>query len=133
MVVAKKIKRVMSEGELAIRIEKRWITRDSLVQQIDRLEGFPPGAYRQKNSFGARVKVEGCEVGGWLALDGQFLRSRHFGVKLLSDFLRDLALDCEYVIQVTIVFFGPDVRVRARVDQLGIQMDSGPIPAHASF
>ncbi len=87
----------------------------------------------QNNVLGARVKVEGCEVGGWLALDGQFLSSRHFGVKLLSDFLRDLALDCEYVIQVTIVFFGPDVRVRARVDQLGIQMDSGPVPAHASF
>jgi hypothetical protein len=34
MVVAKK-KRVMS-GELAIRIEKGWIMRDSLVQQIDR-------------------------------------------------------------------------------------------------
>ncbi|MDQ3117730.1 MAG: hypothetical protein M3Q86_14165 [Verrucomicrobiota bacterium] len=29
------IKRVMSEGEPAIRLQKRWIARDSLVQQID--------------------------------------------------------------------------------------------------
>src|SRR5205809_7856061 len=105
MVDATEVKPTMSVGKLAIRIEKRWITRDSLVQQIDRLEAirFPPGAYRQKNIFGARVKVEGYEVGGWLALDGQFLRSRHFGVKLVCNFLCDLALDCERIGQIAIV------------------------------
>ena len=37
MVEAKEVKLVMSYGELAIRFEKRWITRHSLVQQIDSL------------------------------------------------------------------------------------------------
>ena len=38
MIEAKEVKRIMSVGELAIGIEKRWIMRDSLVQQIDCLE-----------------------------------------------------------------------------------------------
>jgi len=56
MVVAKQVKEVVSPGELAIRIEKRWITCDSLIQQLGPLErvrsfaGFPhffaiPGAF----------------------------------------------------------------------------------------
>src|SRR5262249_11878271 len=38
MIDAKPIKRVMSAGELTICIEKRWITRHGVVQQIDCLE-----------------------------------------------------------------------------------------------
>ena len=38
MVEAKGIKRVMRVSELTIRLEKRWVMRDSLIQQIGRLE-----------------------------------------------------------------------------------------------
>src|SRR5205814_2086867 len=86
MVEAVKIKRVMSVGELAIRIKKRWITRHSLVQQIDRLEAirFPPGAYRQKNIFGARVKIERADV---------TRRTVHFQSGHLREVSHNLVLD----------------------------------------
>src|SRR5262245_7458187 len=117
MVEAVKIKRVMSEGDLAIRIEKRWITRDGLGQQIDCLEVIRRPACRQKNIFGARVKIERDEIARRPPLNRQFLSSRDFGAKLLSDFLCNLALDGEQIVQIAIVLFGPDVRVRARVNQ----------------
>jgi len=38
-------------------------------------------------------------------------------MKLLGDFLRDLALNCERVIQITIAYSTPlNVRVGARID-----------------
>ena len=37
MVQAKGVELVMSRGELQVRIEKRWIARHSLVQQVDYL------------------------------------------------------------------------------------------------
>ena len=40
MVEAKEVKLVMGVGKLAIGLEKRRITRNSLVQQIGRLEQF---------------------------------------------------------------------------------------------
>src|SRR5207244_13305499 len=69
----------------------------------------------------------------WLSFNSQFLRSRDFGVELIGNFLRNLALDCEHLAQIAIVFFGPDVSVSAGVNQLRIQMNSGSIPAYASF
>src|SRR5207244_7021873 len=48
-----------------------------------------------------------------------------FRSKLLSDFLGNLALDGEQIVQIAIVLLGPDVRVRARVDQLRVHMKPG--------
>ena len=79
------------------------------------------------------VKIESDKVGGWLTLDGQFLGSRDLGVQPLGDFLRNLALDRKQVVQIALVLFGPDVRVRARVDQLRIHMKPGTAPANASL
>ena len=50
-------------------------------------------------------------------------------MKLLRDFLRDLALNCKQLVQITIVLVGPDVRVRAGVDQLRIHMKPVGDPA----
>ena len=65
----------MSQDELEIGIEKRWIMCDSLVQQIDGLQQirFPRSARLscQKKIFGASVEIEGGEVGGWWLLDCQ--------------------------------------------------------------
>ena len=66
MVEAKEVKQVMSVGELAVRLEKRWVTRDGLVQQISCLQQFRSrGTTKacQKKIFGLRVKIEGGDVG----------------------------------------------------------------------
>ncbi len=65
----------MNPGKLAIRLEKRWIMRDSLIQQIGGLAAnaaFPLAARApgQNKIFGAAIKIEGGEIGGWRALDG---------------------------------------------------------------
>ena len=58
----------MSEGELAIRLEKRWIARDSLVQQIDCLQQIRDrlSLSSQKEYFGARIEIESNEILGRL-------------------------------------------------------------------
>src|SRR6266481_8704644 len=117
MVEAVKIKRVMSVGELAIRIEKRWITRDSLVQQIDRLEAirFPPGAYRRKNIFGARVEIERADVARRRTLDCVLFARRKFRLQLICDCFCNLALNSEYVCQIAVISLSPYVPVRAGI------------------
>ncbi len=54
-------------------------------------------------------------------------------MKALCDFLRDFALDGEHVFQIAIVLLCPDVRVAARVDQLGIYVQPGSRLADAAF
>ena len=54
-------------------------------------------------------------------------------MKALSDLLRDLALDHKHVFQITIVFFRPDMRIGARIDQLGVYVKPGPSLTHAAF
>ena len=54
-------------------------------------------------------------------------------MKVLGNFLRDLTLDCEQIIQIAVVFLGPDVGVRARVDQLRVQVNPITAPACASL
>src|SRR5437016_12013174 len=128
MVKAREVRLVMSPGELTIRIEKRWIALHGLVQQIDCLteirhpvaKGCP-----RKHMTGARIEIESDEIAGRPALNRQSLSSRDFGAKLLSDFLRNLALDRKQVVQIAIVLFSPDVRVRARVDQLCVHVKPG--------
>src|SRR5207245_8640354 len=103
MVKSREVKLVMSPSELTIRIEKRWIARHGLVQQIDCLteirhpvaKGCP-----RKHMTGARIEIESNEIAGRFALNGHFLSGCNFGMKLVSDFLRDLALDCEHVVQI---------------------------------
>src|SRR5438309_829064 len=110
MVQATMVKLVMSPGELTIRIEKRWITAHSLVQQVDCLYQIRYLAAKRcppKNIIGARIELESDEIAGRPALNRQFLSRGDFSVKLLSDFLRNLALDCEQVVQIAIVLFDP--------------------------
>src|SRR5437867_8299477 len=128
MVKAREIKLVMSPGQLTIRIEKRWIARYGLVQQIDCLTEMRHPAAKgcpRKHMTGARIEIESDEIAGRPALNRQFLSSRDFSAKLLSDFLRNLALDGKQVVQIAIVLLGPDVRVRAGVDQLRVHVKPG--------
>ena len=77
-IVAKEVKNVMGPRQLTICLEKRRISRDSLVQQIDRFEQilFPSIAKERgrRKSFGARIKIEGIEVAGRCPLDSSFFR-----------------------------------------------------------
>src|SRR5882724_4230344 len=128
------IKLIMSKGQLAIPIVKRWVARDSPVQQIDSLrEILWSAVFPRKNIIGARIKIESNEIAGRFALNGKFLSGCNFGVKLLSDFLRDLALDSEHVVQIAIVLFGPNMCVGARIDQLRVEMEPGARPADAAL
>src|SRR5439155_14365227 len=118
MVEAVKIKRVMSVGELTIRIEKRWITRHSLVQQIDRLEGirFRDRACPQQNIFGARVEIERADVARRRTLDCVLFTRRKFCLQLISDCFCNLALNSEYVREIAVISLSPYVPVRARIN-----------------
>src|SRR6266487_2508471 len=135
--VAKPVKVAVHPGEEAIRLEKGWIACHRLVQQIDCLQ---PSRFRvaterrrQKEILAACVKIERDEVGGWLALNGQFLSSRDFGVQSFGDSLRDLALDGKEIVQIAIVLLSPDVGVCARVDQLRIHMKPLAGPADTAL
>ena len=48
-------------------------------------------------------------------------------MKLLSDCLRDFALDSEQVLQIAIVLFRPDVRIGSRIDQLRVYVEPAPV------
>src|SRR4029077_7707603 len=105
--VAKPVKEAVHVRQEAVRLEKRGIARHSLVQQIDCLQQIrspPTKRRRQKEILATRVKIERDEVGGWLALDGQFLSSRDLGVESFCDFFRNFALDGEIVVQIVVVF-----------------------------
>src|SRR5262249_26984357 len=73
------------------------------------------------------------EVFGWPFFDCNFLGSRDFGSKLVCNFLRDFALDCESVIDVTIVLLSPNVRVGACVDQLRVHAQLATSALHTAF
>src|SRR4030095_17149362 len=108
MVDAKEVKPIVSLGELAICIEKRWIMRDSLVQQIDCLELFCcPGRRRLEKNFAARVKIERADVGRRGAFDGVLFAWRKLGLQLFGNRARDLALNREHVRQIAVISLGP--------------------------
>src|SRR6266849_4912389 len=106
MVETKKVKRVMSVGELAICLEKRWIMRDSLVQQIDRLQKIGSRITAKdrckKKIIGARVEIERADITRRGALDGALFGWGKFCLQLVGDRLCDLALNSEYVGKIAI-------------------------------
>ena len=75
MIVAKKVKKIMSIGEFAIRLEERGIEGDCLVEQVDCLQQlrFTAGGrtHPEKNVLGASEKVERGQVGGDWLVNGQ--------------------------------------------------------------
>src|SRR5215831_10917392 len=74
MVVTEEIELVVNPGKLAIRLEKHCIMRDSLVQQIGRLQQIPSlirGVVPGENQIlGATVEIESDQIGRWCVLDG---------------------------------------------------------------
>ena len=71
----KKIELLVSQGELTIRLKKRWIMPDGLIQQINRAQKvwFCAGreiCLEKKKIFGAAVEVESGKIGSRWTLDG---------------------------------------------------------------
>jgi hypothetical protein len=113
VVEAKKIELLMCASELAVRLEKREIACDGLIQQVDRLQQirFQATAKTKLEKIpGAIVQIERNEVSCWRLFNDELLRSRNFRTKLLSDFSRKVALDRKQVIQIAVEFFRPDER-----------------------
>src|SRR6266700_4178759 len=99
MVVAKKVEAVMNASQLAVRLEKRWVTRDSLVQQISCLQQIHFGATakaRQKKILGARVQIERSDVTCWRTLDRVLFPWRKLDLELVGD-LAQIARDSAFV------------------------------------
>ena len=73
-----------------------------------------------KERLRAQVKVVSGKVGcGWF-LDRRFFAGGDLGLKLISDRLRDFALDGEDVIERSVVILRPQMRVGAAVDELRV-------------
>src|SRR6266567_1676221 len=137
MVVASAIKRIMRLCQPAIGLEKRWVTRDSLGQQIDGLQviRFPctaPGR-SQKKIFGARVEIEGGDVVCRGTFDCAFFAWRKFCLQLVGDRLCDLTLNGEHVGEIAIVRLRPEVSVGTRIDQLRVDTHAIARALDASF
>ena len=75
--MTKKIQEIVSICELTVRLEKRRVARNSLIQQAGCLDqiSVSGGAKdrRQKKAPCLRIEIEGFEIGSWLARNGHFL------------------------------------------------------------
>src|SRR6266480_167453 len=126
----------MSIGELAIRLEKRWVTRDSLLQQISRREQsrFRSTAKAgQKKIVGASVKIEGRDVVRWGLLNRILFTWRKPSLQLASNRHRDLTLNRKYIGKVAVISLRPELPVGSRIDQLRIDTYAIGSALNASF
>ena len=136
MVEAKEVKQVMSVSELAVRLEKRWVTRYGLVQQISCLQQFRSrGTAKacQKKIFGLRVKIEGGDVGRRRTFDCVLFAWREFRLKLVGNRLCNLTLNREYVRKIAVIGLRPDLPVGSRIDELRIDPHAVASTLNASF
>src|ERR1051325_8002804 len=121
MIVAKPINSDMKPGKLAIGIEKRWITLNSLLQQFDYLKmkasllaDIETQPY--KKTFGARVKVERGDVARRGTFDRVLFTWREFCLQLVRNGFGDLALNGEDISQIAIVGLRPQMPIAASIN-----------------
>ena len=137
MLVAEEINAVVSRGEQAISLKERGVTGHCLFQKIDRLqhirEVLRAETNIQQKALGLRVKIEGCDIGGRGTFDRIYFTRRKLCLKLISDCLRDLALDGKHIGQIAIIGLRPQMRVITSVDQLCVHADAVRSPLHTPF
>src|SRR4030095_10530619 len=110
MVESKPIKLAMSQGEQAMCLEKRWITRYSPIQQIDSLQQSRSRSTAkpcQKKIIGARIKIESRDVARRGAFDCVLFTWRKLGLKLLGNRLCNFALNREHVGKIAVISLSP--------------------------
>ncbi len=101
VVVASKVGNAMYSGQQTPSLYKVRIARDSFIEQLGCLRQLLPGMNWIRcigeERLGAQVKVVCCEIGcGCFSIAAFSLRG-NFGLKLVSDLLGNLTLNCEYV------------------------------------
>src|SRR6266496_5376047 len=136
MVEAKEVNQVVSMGELAVRLEKRWVTRDSLVQQISCLQQFRSrntAKACQEKIVGTRVEVDSGEVARRGTFDCTHFTWREFRLKLVGNRLCDLTLNREHIRKIAIISLPPYLSVGARIDQLRVDAHAITRALNASF
>src|SRR5205823_1350263 len=84
-------------------------------------------------SFGTLVKVERRDVSGGRFLNCRLFTRRDFGLEVVGDRVRDLALDCKNICQIAVVAFRPKMRVCPGVNQLRGYANAVPGALHAAF
>src|SRR4029453_283707 len=127
MVKAKPIKLAMSQGEQTICLEKRCITRYSLIQQIDSLQQSRSRSTAkpcQKKIIGARIKIESRNVARRGAFDCVLFTWRKLGLKLLGNRLCNFALNGKNGRQIAVIIFSPSSSVVARIEQSRVDADA---------
>src|SRR5207248_9355120 len=80
-----------------------------------------------------RVKIAVCENGGRSTFDRIYLTGRKLRLKLISDCLRELALDGKHIGQIAIIGLRPQMSVITSVDQLCGHADAVRSPLHTPF
>ena len=80
-----------------------------------------------------RNQIERFQIGCRRSLQRGPLAGRKFCPKLIRDGFRDLALNGEYIGQVAIVMFGPNMHVGPGIDELSGHAHALALPLHAPF
>ena len=107
MIEAIEVKAIMNIGQLAIRLEERRVSRDSLIQQVGRLSQVPSviisKARRYKKIFRARVEIERRDIARCGTFDFALFIWREFRIEFAGNRCCDFTFNCEYVCKLALV------------------------------
>src|SRR5438067_8220078 len=107
-----------------------WIELDRLLKQRLSLQRCVVKHFR---SIGPIVRLNEEQIGvrilGWPVIEKCFFIWRKFRLESGSDFLREIGLNGEYVGQIAVIIFRPNVLVVVGIDQLDV--DTYPIADEA--
>src|SRR5438874_11534609 len=116
-----------SRGKVSIELDRLLKQRLSLQRCIVKhLRSIGPIVRLNEEQIGVRIL-------GWPVIEKCFFIWRKFRLESGSDFLREIGLNGEYVGQIAVVIFRPNVLVVVGIDQLDV--DAYPIAdaANAAF
>ena len=86
-----------------------------------------------KQTAGAQIEFIGVDIARRVSLHARLLARRQIRAQGLRDPFRQFALQSKKIRDFTVEGFRPDVRVGARVDELGIDSDTIAHAARCSF
>src|SRR4030095_13172533 len=101
--------------------EKGRVAREGLVKELHRFKEIL-SLTREVNVavvdefFCSQVEIVGNQVRRGPLVHRTLFRWREFGLKLIGDFLGNLALDAEAVGHLAVIFLDPNMRVVAGID-----------------
>src|SRR5437870_4107405 len=113
MIIVIQVYIIVRIGEQTVSEEKGRVARYCLVEELHRFKIIFPLVRRVivafvDEFFSSQVEIVGSEVRSGALVDRTLFLWRKFGLKLVGDCLRNLALDGKDISQVAVIFFGPD-------------------------